>query len=315
MNSPSNKLTQEQAEKKALEKGFILISKYNGVESIVTAICPICKKEFKTKFKNIRGTKAAKSCGCVKDTYFRVKTKSLKHSEVEKRLKEKGFELLSIYSGNRHKITTKCPFCQKIFQTDYPSIIKGHTTSCGCNFNTARLARVKNEVLGKTHGLLTALEVAFNKNSNTYYKCQCKCGKIKYLTASSFRINLGCGNCLLYKNGKRCSKLQLDLFKSLNRGVLNFRVNKYLLDIAFVQNNHKICIEYDSWYWHQYCIEKDKRKIKYLLDNKWKCLIIKSMNTIAQKQEIIEAINKLLYTNTNYIEIVMKGWEGNVEQS
>lgn len=101
-----------------------------------------------------------------------------------------------------------------------------------------------------------------------------------------------------YINGRKVSKIQIKIFNLLNFGVLNYRINNYALDIAIPEA--KIAIEYDGWYWHEKLIinkNNDNKKRKFLIENGWKILYIRSKKIIPTKQEILNCLNMLEYNN------------------
>lgn len=72
----------------------------------------------------------------------------------------------------------------------------GSSRSCGC--------LKKQDLAGKVFGRLTVLSYAYSKNGSRYWKCQCECGNIAYVTTKS--LNSGntqsCG-CLHHENVRK----------------------------------------------------------------------------------------------------------------
>lgn len=85
----------------------------------------------------------------------------------------------------RYKDNTKDGHAQWLCQCDcgktaiYASNVlkRGKAISCGC--------KKIRDLTGQRFGKLIALEYAYSKNKNRYWKCQCDCGAITYVTTSS----------------------------------------------------------------------------------------------------------------------------------
>ena len=90
---------------------------------------------------------------------------------------------------------------------------------------------------------------------------------------------------------------------------LNYPMSRCILDIALFENDVQINIEYDGWYWHQ-DQQKDRRRDEYLKTQGWKILRIKSGYKLPTEEQLIESINKLLYTDRTYTQIVLDDWRG-----
>lgn len=124
-------LTQSEAEKKSLERGFELIGEYRGAHSKENVFkCPYCRKDFKANPMPIwRGI--VKSCGCIRNK-LNTRKKKLTQEEAEERSLSKGFKLKSEYRGRQKKHIFKCKHCGEDFETVYDNITSGNTKSCGC---------------------------------------------------------------------------------------------------------------------------------------------------------------------------------------
>jgi Uncharacterized protein conserved in bacteria len=116
----------------------------------------------------------------------------------------------------------------------------------------------------------------------------------------------------LTKHGNAKTSLQQrnlhNSIKSLYSNVeLNYPLSRCLLDIALFVNDIKIDIEYDGWYWHQ-DKHKDRKRDEYLKSKGWKILRIKSGHKLPTPEQLIDSIDKLLYTDRNYTEIRLEDW-------
>lgn len=119
----------------------------------------------------------------------------------------------------------------------------------------------------------------------------------------------------LNKNGTTpTSEQQIKVFeicKDLypeNEIILNAPTDSFMLDILVKINDIKIDVEYDGWYWHQ-DKEKDNKRDKVIGKLGYKILRIRSGNLVPNKEEINDAIQKLLNTNINKIEIFLSDWK------
>ena len=218
---------------------------------------------------------------------------------IENRYKDRNFILLDIYKNNHTKLKTQC-FCGNIFYSIPSNIFNSHCKSCGCLYQEWCKKRPKKNLQNLRFGklLVVKLDKLIQRNNGKtrkYWLCKCDCGK----TSSVLQDNLtrkhtqSCGNCCLYRNGRKISNLQLKLYKMVNKGVLNFKSSKYCIDIALVYNGVKIAIEYDSYYFHKNRLHKDNEKYQYLLNNNWRIIQIKSgellPNDCVLKQAILNA--------------------------
>lgn len=89
---------------------------------------------------------------------------------------------------------------------------------------------------------------------------------------------------------------------------LNYPYGRCSLDIALFINNKKIDIEYDGWYWHQN-LQHDRKRDEFLKSNGWNILRIKGSHKIPTEVQLNEALNRLIYENYHYTEIILSDWE------
>jgi len=120
-----------------------------------------------------------------------------------------------------------------------------------------------------------------------------------------------------YKNHTcKTSSQQLDIFnqlEDLNYNIeLNFPVSRTSLDIAiFIDDNIKIDLEYDAWYWHQ-DPQRDRKRDEYLKSNEcgnWKILRIKSGHLLPTLDKLQETINYLVTEDKPFAQIVLEDWK------
>lgn len=73
--------------------------------------------------------------------------------------------------------------------------------------------------------------------------------------------------------------------------------------------NWKICIEYDSWYWHT--DEKhDEKRDRYLFKHGWKVLRVKSGSFLPEQTDLEHALYQLL-RGEQQTEIILNDWKEN----
>ena len=94
--------------------------------------------------------------------------------------------------------------------------------------------------------------------------------------------------------------------------ILNYVCDRSIFDIALFIDENKIDIEYDGWYWHQDA-QKDRNRDEHFKLSGWKILRIKSGNKIPTKDQLIEAINRLIKNGYSYTEIVLDDWINSVK--
>lgn len=114
--------------------------------------------------------------------------------------------VLEITSERRNRqVVWKCQCdCGNITYVVSQSLRTGHTQSCGCSQKEKRAEDLSNQKFGK----LLVLERNFEKKSNNrtaYWNCQCECGNIRIVDASSLRKGLitQCQTCALLNKKPR----------------------------------------------------------------------------------------------------------------
>lgn len=119
----------------------------------------------------------------------------------------------------------------------------------------------------------------------------------------------------MYKNGSTpTSSQQIRIFNIIRQQfgedavVLNSIYDKYSLDIELNVFNLKIDIEYDGWYWHKNS-EKDLERNKFLIDNGYKVLRIKSGTKLPTNEQLLNSIDLLCNSAETYTEIVLDDWK------
>lgn len=118
----------------------------------------------------------------------------------------------------------------------------------------------------------------------------------------------------LYKNGNvPTSSQQLKVYEMLlqqNYNVkLNYPLSRINLDIAlFINEDIKIDLEYDGWYWHQ-DPHRDRKRDEFTKSKGWKVLRIRSGNKIPSLEQLQESITKLITTDQKFTAITLEDWK------
>lgn len=132
----------------------------------------------------------------------------------------------------------------------------------------------------------------------------CESGHIWVTNYDHVKRGQHCPKCIDMVNGVRTSKPQRDLH-ALVGGEINFRIGRYLVDIALVVGRVQIALEYDGWYWHD--PQRDAKRDRFLIAEGWRVLHIKSGMLLPTIEQVQGAIAKLL-SGASYAEIVLSDW-------
>lgn len=187
---------------------------------------------------------------------------------------------------------------------------KRPTLSCGCLRQEAGHKNgvdISNQRFGK---LIAIKKVAIDANRRYIWLCKCDCGNTKEVNSNHLRRKIdpviSCGLCVNHYNGIKYSNVQKNLQNMIKHSIMNFKIGKYYVDLALIED--KIFIEYDSWYWHSHKIEFDKYRIKQIKKQGWKGLIIKGNRSLPTQKQINSSIQKLKTTNKTHIVVKLKDW-------
>jgi hypothetical protein len=123
---------------------------------------------------------------------------------------------------------------------------------------------------------------------------------------NNIRQGSGCPVCVDMVQGARVSQVQRDLCDMLD-GELNFRFNRYNIDVVLSIDGVAIAVEYDSWFWHGHQQEYDTQRDEELLAAGWRILIVKSNTLLPTQEQIDTAITQLLIDQSR-VEIVLVDW-------
>ena len=76
-------------------------------------------------------------------------------------------------------------------------------------------------------------------------------------------------------------------------------------DCLLELNNIKIDVEYDGWYWHKNTQDRDRRRNYAVINAGYKVLRVKAIKEMPTDNQIIDAVNCLLNTDSKYKEIIL----------
>lgn len=209
---------------------------------------------------------------------------------------------------NETRTTWRCHYCNHIWDTSYTSL---NHAKYGCPrcaaAQTGAVRRVQDEEY---------IRVAKEKDvdwfditaSNANYPATWRCHKNRHIFQSSynaFRDSLGCPICGGYVNGRKTSTQQLKIAHMIN-GTINYIIGRYRVDVALV--NHKIVIEYDSWFWHGHPHYDEESRLNSIVNDGWKLIIIKSNFKIPKLIELTSCIFSLQTSNLNRLTLHLPDW-------
>ena len=150
--------------------------------------------------------------------------------------------------------------CGNICYVTTRSLNSKNTKSCGCLNNDKRAERFKQyndsnrqNLIGKQFGRLKVLEltdVTSNHGTNLYYKCQCQCGTITYVTGNNLKSGQQSCGCLKSKGEEKISLilLQNNILFEKQKSFDNCRFEKTnsLAKFDFYLPQYQTLIEYDG---------------------------------------------------------------------
>lgn len=337
-------ITQQEAQKRSLNVGFIMVGKYIKSDIKIQFICPKCKKVFLCLPHSIWKHNTT-SCGHCNDpkitdvvnnfTILKVSSNTSKGCRVVAQCK-----CGTIWNGIFNHLPKTCGHCDDPKIGDkfgrltiikvYPSSGGGASIVCQCECGNlwtgqAKLLRSKqvkscgmctNPKIGDKFYKLTVCKIYIKRNQGCSVKCKCDCGK--YWKGSACFIKTGsvksCGNCYNIRNGQKTSfkSLELDnLIQKLNyttqHNDIIWRNGKHKITIDITIPKYKIAIEYDEWVWHGNKIKQDNLRLRKIQRLGWKTLQIKAHRNLPTKQQLINALN-FLRNRGKQKTITLSGW-------
>ncbi|MBP7861458.1 hypothetical protein KA183_07235 [bacterium] len=209
----------------------------------------------------------------------------------------------NVVAGSSKKIWWKCP---KGPDHEWQAVLSNRIKSPkeGCPYCRALKPSVTNslescfpEIAKEFHPTrnsnLTAADVVYGSERKVWWQCKNNSlhewsAMVLYRTKKAGR----CPWCHNFINGKPVSQPQELLWRILG-GILNLKVGKYWIDIALENENPKIAVEYDSWYWHKHLEKIEIERDKFLFEKGWSILRIRSNLKLPKQAQLVKAINQI----------------------
>lgn len=162
----------------------------------------------------------------------------------------------------------------------------------------------KYSELAKQRGFSWLGPYPASSKSATNWKCLN--GHIWSTAYGNIQSGTGCPECLDMVNGARVSRAQRKLCDMLN-GILNYKIERYFIDVYIVRENIKIAVEYDTWYWHAHNLKHDHKRDAEIIQAGLKVLRIKTNRQMPSFQQLEEAISRLI-SGESFAEIILQDW-------
>jgi hypothetical protein len=117
---------------------------------------------------------------------------------------------------------------------------------------------------------------------------------------------------ILYLNGTvKTSSQQIEVYnmvKSMGyEPIMNYPILSFNLDVAILQQDKLIDIEYDGWHWHKN-IQPDIKRNHVLMDKGWYIIRILSDKLIPDIDQIKSALNNIFNSNKKLQLITLSDW-------
>lgn len=215
-------------------------------------------------------------------------------------------------NGSHSSVKVVCDICQKIIDKPYKKYIVQHTYNMDCCRECNKI-KYKMTILDKygVDNVFKSIEIK-EKIKQTMldkygYEHVTQVPIIKEKIQKTFQMN----------NTTKTSSQQKRIYEIIKNKyenvVLNHPYNPFYLDVFLCENNVKIDIEYDSWYFHQ-DKQRDIKRDKFLQSKGFKTLRIRSGHLLPQEQDLFDAIECLLNTNDHFKELILDDWKEKEEE-
>lgn len=179
------------------------------------------------------------------------------------------------------KVLWKCQCeCGNVLNVRAHQLRSGHTKSCGCYAEIAKLESLKKKFIGTRFNKLVVVDYDHYENETRYWKCQCDCGNTCVVSSRHLQSKKTIGSC-----GCEGSKAENALFNILEkRGIpyqKQFRfddckdIKSLPFDFAIFNDNNNLIflVELNGeqhYYPFTYCGESKEQKILNYEDRKRK---------------------------------------------
>lgn len=253
-----------------------------------------------------RNLSTTKSCGCYKKLWNKLSKPYFQKDRIGEVYGKLTILNNSFKKSNRYFYSCLCS-CGAIKDINQSGLLSGKIVSCGCQNQKSRLNKRKTRYEGLRFGKLLILKWAGQTSLGGAYECLCDCGKSCLKDPRTLNSTSRCNDCNNKVNGQKISNPQRQVHQILNQGILNYKVDKFCIDIATVINGKKIAIEYDGWYWHKNKLDKDSQRESILLNKGWYIFRIQSDELIPTKEQIDKKLQELNPSN-RIVKLVLSDW-------
>lgn len=181
-----------------------------------------------------------KSCGCLKGKHIK---------DITGQRFGKLVAIKPLYQNSKKNWIWefKCD-CGNIVELPSGYVLNGHTQSCGCYSIEQTKKRNSAKLIGQRFGRLVVLEEGYRKKYNVFWKCQCDCGNITYVTSGHLLSGhtTSCG-CL---NSKGEEKINI----ILNKNDILYETEKTFSSLRYIDGGTP---RFDFYVKNSYLIEYD----------------------------------------------------------
>ena len=209
--------------------------------------------------------------------------------------------------GNTTLLTGwKCSLasCGHVWQAPYSSIYLG--TNCPRCANNLPHPPADYHQLAAVCGLDWLGPYCPNAHLSTKWRCW-KTGHIFSINFNNLDQRRRCPMCFGFIDGARVSQPQRQIATMLPGSILNHRAQNFRIDIALIEGIVKIAIEYDSAHYHRGREVKDRKKDRWLLENNWRILHIRSNALIPTSKQLIRSL-EMIRNGRKYVVITLRDW-------
>lgn len=206
------------------------------------------------------------------------------------------------------EVFVRCDFCNRILKVKFQNYSNKGVLSDGYACTNCKHIKAKESNINK-YGVDNVFKLDFVKEKSKITNMK-KYGVDSYTKLESAKLNNAVKTTLtFYKNGTcPTSSQQIKIHDMLNNiygnCLLNYPCGRCNLDCYTMVNNINIDIEYDGTYWHK-DEQKDRRRDEYIKSCGYKIFRIKSNRKIPNIYQLIDGINRLVYTEHSYYEITL----------
>jgi len=210
------RLTQDQAEQKAIVAGFRLLSEYTNSEAVVRLECISCGDITHRRYD---ATLVSKTCrNCKRNTKDRKSTET-----VDNECFKNGFKRLSPYTKAKDYGEFSCTTCGHVIKTDFYNMCKGNRTCPRCagkETQPVTYERILTDLIARDIEFLS--EHSERYDTSAYYRFRhITCGKTWESRLGNVLYGTSCPHCS--KSNPKSEKEIVDALESLGACNITFK--------------------------------------------------------------------------------------------